>query len=113
MPHLTPRAPRATRAARTGLLATTATLLPLAARAEDALDTGDTAWILTSTALVLFMTVPALALFYGGLVRTKNVLSLLMQCLVLTAVMSLLWLMCRYSLAFAEGNAYSGALSKF
>ena len=64
------------------------------------IDSGDTAWILVSTALVLFMAVPALALFYGGLVRTKNVLSLLMQCLVLTALMSIIWTVCGYSLAF-------------
>jgi Amt family ammonium transporter len=57
----------------------------------DELDTGDTAWVLISTALVLFMTVPGLALFYGGLVRTKNVLSVLMQCFALTAVISIPW----------------------
>lgn len=67
-----------------------------------ALDSGDTAWILISTGLVLFMTIPALALFYGGLVRTKNVLSVLMQCLVLTALMSVVWVVCGYSLAFDE-----------
>ncbi|MCA9214780.1 MAG: ammonium transporter [Planctomycetales bacterium] len=70
------------------------------AQEEPALDSGDTAWILTSTALVLFMTIPALALFYGGLVRTKNVLSVLMQCLVLTAVLSIVWVVIGYSLAF-------------
>jgi Amt family ammonium transporter len=90
-----------------------AAAVPAAAHAEDTLDTGDTAWILTSTALVLFMTIPALALFYGGLVRTKNVLSLLMQCLVLTALMSILWLGGGYSLAFGEGNQYIGDMSKF
>jgi len=68
--------------------------------AEPAIDSGDTAWILTSTALVLFMTIPALALFYGGLVRTKNVLSILMQCLILTALLSIIWVVCGYSLAF-------------
>jgi Amt family ammonium transporter len=88
-----------------------ALLLPTAAGAEDVLDTGDTAWILTSTALVLFMTIPALALFYGGLVRTRNVLSLLIQCLALTALMSLLWLAGVYSLAFAEGNAFFGSFT--
>ncbi len=56
---------------------------------------GDTAWVLTSTALVLFMTIPGLALFYGGLVRTKNVLSVLMQCFAITCVVSLLWLVAR------------------
>jgi len=64
------------------------------------LDSGDTAWMLTSTALVLFMTIPGLALFYGGLVRTKNVLSVLMQCFVITCVVSVLWLAGTYSLAF-------------
>ena len=54
-------------------------------------NSGDTAWMLTSTALVLFMTIPGLALFYGGLVRTKNVLSVLMQCFALTAIMTLVW----------------------
>jgi Amt family ammonium transporter len=94
-------------AAVAGLLAAS----PSAAWAADTLDTGDTAWILTSTALVLFMTIPALALFYGGLVRTRNVLSILMQCLILTAAMSLLWLMGGYSLAFAEGNAFFGSFT--
>ena len=65
------------------------------ARAEDTLDSGDTAWILVSTALVLFMTIPGLALFYGGLVRTKNVLSVLMQCMALTGVITVVWLALR------------------
>jgi Amt family ammonium transporter len=65
-----------------------------------ALDTGNTAWILASTALVLFMTLPGLALFYGGLVRTKNVLSVLMQCFAITALVTLLWLAFGYSVAF-------------
>lgn len=73
---------------------------------------GDTAWILTSTALVLFMTIPGLALFYGGLVRSKNVLSILMQCFVITSLMSILWLIAGYSLAFTEGNAFIGGLDK-
>ncbi len=73
---------------------------------------GDTAWVLTSTALVLFMTLPGLALFYGGLVRTKNVLSVLMQCFAITCVVSLLWLLLGYSLAFADGNGFIGDLSK-
>ena len=82
-------------------------------------DTGDTAWILTSTALVLFMTLPGLALFYGGLVQAKNVLSILMQCLVLACLMSLVWVAVGYSIAFADGNgaaegagAIWGGLSK-
>jgi len=73
---------------------------------------GDTAWVLTSTALVLFMTIPGLALFYGGLVRTKNVLSVLMQCFAITCVVSLLWLMFGYSLAFGDGNGFIGGFGK-
>ena len=74
-------------------------------------DTGDTAWILTSTALVLFMTLPGLSLFYGGLVRNKNVLSVLMQCFAITCAVSVLWLVAGYSLAFSDGgqlNAFIG-----
>jgi Amt family ammonium transporter len=73
----------------------------------------NTAWILTSTALVLFMTLPGLALFYGGLVRSKNVLSILMQCFAITAVVSILWMVAGYSLAFTDGggaNALIGGL---
>ena len=79
----------------------------------DGLDTGDTAWILTATALVLFMTIPGLRLFYGGLVRSKNVLSVLMQCFAITCAVSLVWLICGYSLAFSDGgsmNAWIGGL---
>lgn len=79
--------------------------------AADTLDTGDTAWIMTSTALVLFMTIPGLALFYGGLVRTKNVLSVLMQCFAITCVVSMLWLVGVYSMAFSEGNDFVGGTS--
>lgn len=81
-----------------------------AAYAEDSLSPGNTAWVLTSTALVLFMTLPGLSLFYGGLVRTKNVLSVLMQCFVITCIVSILWLVAGYSLAFSEGNAFIGGL---
>lgn len=87
-------------------------LMPVLAWAEG-LDTGDTAWILTSTALVLFMTLPGLALFYGGLVRAKNVLSVLMQCFVIACVVSILWVVYGYSLAFGDGgsmNAWIGGL---
>ncbi len=80
--------------------------------AEASLDTGSTAWILTSTALVLFMTLPGLALFYGGLVRSKNVLSVLMQCFAIAGLASILWLVAGYSLAFGEGNAWIGDFSK-
>jgi Amt family ammonium transporter len=74
----------------------------------DALSSGDTAWILTSTALVLFMTIPGLALFYGGLVRVKNVLSVLMQCLALTAAITIVWTVCGYSLAFDATGMSAG-----
>ncbi|MFM1891582.1 MAG: hypothetical protein RLZ44_659, partial [Pseudomonadota bacterium] len=84
-----------------------------AAQAEEAaLNSGDTAWILASTALVLFMTLPGLALFYGGLVRSKNVLSVLLQCFAIAGVASILWLVLGYSLAFGEGNAWIGDFSK-
>nr|VFJ43281.1 MAG: ammonium transporter [Candidatus Kentron sp. DK] len=89
------------------------TLLPGAVLAQEAtLDGANTAWILTATALVLFMTIPGLSLFYAGLVRTKNVLSVMMQCFAITCLMSLLWFAYGYSLAFGEGNAYIGDLSK-
>ena len=90
-------------------------LAPSLAMAEDVLDSGDTAWMLTATALVLFMTVPGLALFYAGMVRSKNVLSVLMQCFAITALMSILWTFWGYSLAFEDGgsaNAFIGGLSK-
>ena len=73
--------------------------------ASETLSSANTAWILTSTALVLFMTIPGLSLFYGGLVRVKNVLSVLMQCFAITCMVSVLWLIGAYSLAFSEGNA--------
>ena len=80
----------------------------------DALDSGDSAWILTSTALVLFMTIPGLALFYGGLVRANNVLSVLLQCFAITCMVTILWLVAGYSLAFGDtvGGAF-GSLSKY
>ena len=104
-------------------LATLPALLVLAgtALAQDAaaptptLDTGDTAWMLTSTALVLMMTIPGLALFYGGMVRKKNVLSTVMQSFAVTCLMSVLWMVVGYSLAFTDGgsmNAYIGGFSK-
>nr|VFJ54714.1 MAG: ammonium transporter [Candidatus Kentron sp. FW] len=88
-------------------------LLPGSVLAEEATLSGaNTAWILTATALVLFMTIPGLSLFYAGLVRTKNVLSVMMQCFAITCLMSLLWFVYGYSLAFGEGNAYIGDFSK-
>ncbi|MEO1939039.1 ammonium transporter [Candidatus Thioglobus sp.] len=93
-------------------LLTLLALMPMTVFAEG-LDSANTSWILTSTALVLFMTLPGLALFYGGLVRTKNILSVLMQCFAIAGIVSILWLVAGYSIAFAEGNAYFGDLSKF
>jgi len=87
-------------------------LAPSFAFAEDTLNGSNTAWILTSTALVLFMTLPGLALFYGGLVRSKNVLSVLMQCFAIAGVSSILWLVVGYSLAFTEGNNFIGDFSR-
>ncbi len=72
----------------------------------------DTAWVLTSTALVLFMTLPGLSLFYAGLVRAPNVLSVLMHCFAIACLVSVLWLVCGYSLAFGAGNPWIGDLSK-
>lgn len=83
----------------------------LAQGAEVAVNQANTAWILTATALVLFMTIPGLSLFYAGLVRRKNVLSVLMHCFMIMAVMSVLWLVCGYSLAFGEANPYWGGLA--
>jgi Amt family ammonium transporter len=95
------------------------TLTPLLAVAEDAapkLDSGDTAWMITATALVLFMTVPGLSLFYGGLVRSKNVLSVLMQCFAITSMVTILWAIYGYSLAFTDGGglqAWVGGAEQF
>lgn len=83
-----------------------------AAEEEPKLDTGDTAWILVSTALVLLMTIPGLALFYGGMVRKKNVLSTMAHSFVAAAVVSIVWVALGYSLAFGEGNAFIGNLDK-
>ena len=73
---------------------------------------GNTAWILTSTALVLFMTLPGLALFYGGLVYSKNLISVLIQCFAVACLMSLAWFIAGYSIAFTETGEYFGNLSK-
>ena len=85
-----------------------ATLLcfaPSVFAADTPLNNGNTAWILTATALVLFMSLPGLALFYGGLARSKNVLSILVQCFAIAAMISLLWLIGFYSLAFTDGGS--------
>ncbi len=88
---------------------------PALAQDEPKLSAGDTAWMLTSTALVLMMTIPGLALFYGGMVRKKNVLATIMQSFAVCCLMSVLWMIVGYSLAFTDGgglNAYVGGLSK-
>lgn len=100
-----------------GLAAAAAlTLISGVARAEDAaapvLNSGDTAWMLMSSVLVLMMLVPGLALFYGGLVRKKNVLAVLMQSMFGAGLLSVLWVVVGYSLAFTEGNAFFGGFSK-
>jgi len=108
--------PRSGRRGASAALAGLAALLaPVAARAEDgapALSSGDTAWVLTASALVLLMTLPGLALFYGGLVRAKNVLNVFMQCFLSAGVAGLLWVLVGYSLAFGEGGAFVGDLSR-
>ena len=83
-----------------------------AAEPEAVLDTGDTAWILVSTALVLLMTIPGLALFYGGMVRKKNVLNTMAYSFVAAAVVSIVWVVVGYSLAFSQGNAVIGGFDK-
>jgi Amt family ammonium transporter len=93
-------------------------LASLPARAQEAspINTGDTAWMLTSTALVLLMTVPGLALFYGGMVRKKNVLATTMQSFAVTCLVTVVWMIVGYSLAFTDGgglNSYIGGLSRF
>src|SRR5205085_10057772 len=86
---------------------------PVAVAAEPAkLDDANTAWMIVATALVLFMTLPGLALFYAGLVRAKNVLSVLMQCFAITCVVTLAWVVVGYSVAFGDGNAWWGGLGK-
>jgi Amt family ammonium transporter len=92
------------------LLLITIGLFSISASAEG-LDTGDTAWMLTSTALVLFMTLPGLALFYAGLVRSKNVVSVLMQCFTIACIASIVWVVYGYSLAFRGDGAFVGDLS--
>ncbi len=94
------------------LLAPGAAWAQEAAAAPPAIDTGDTAWVLASTALVLLMTLPGLALFYGGLVRAKNVLNVLMQCFIAAGVVGVVWILVGYSIAFGPGNAFFGGLSK-
>jgi ammonium transporter, Amt family len=102
----------------TGILRYALALLPLLApalgHAQDetpTIDSGDTAWMLTATVLVLFMTIPGLALFYGGMVRSKNVLSVLMQCFAVTGLMTVLWTVYGYSLAFDTTGMVAGEIN--
>ena len=81
--------------------------------ADDGISGADTAWIMTATALVLFMTLPGLSLFYGGLVRSKNVLSVLMQCFAIACLMSILWMVVGYSLAFGDGGSMNAFIGGF
>ncbi len=89
------------------------TAVPSIALAADELSSGDTAWIITACALVLFMTIPGLSLFYAGMARAKNALSIMMQCLTITGIATILWVICVYSIAFGDGgsaNAFWGGL---
>jgi len=97
----------------TGIIAALAgTLMAVPAFAQDpAIDTGNTAWMMASTALVLLMTIPGLALFYGGMVRKMNVLAIVMQSFAICCLITLLWMVAGYSIAFSEGTAYFGGLS--
>ncbi len=81
---------------------------PSLAMAADELSAGDTAWMITATVLVLFMTIPGLSLFYAGMVRSKNVLSVMMQCFAITALMTIVWVLFAYSLAFGDGGSMNG-----
>ena len=100
----------------TGLtaLAAFAAFAPAALGADEPkIDTGDTAWMLTSTALVLMMTVPGLALFYAGMVRKKNVLATMMQAFAICCLVTLIWMVIGYSLAFGNGNSFVGGFGRF
>jgi ammonium transporter, Amt family len=108
------------RIAKSSLLGAAAILFasaaPALAEETPTISAGDTAWMLTSTALVLLMTIPGLALFYGGMVRKKNVLATIMQSFAITCLITVLWMIVGYSLAFTDGgstNAYIGGLSRF
>src|SRR3954451_5449911 len=106
---------------RLGALLLPALLLALPAFAQDAapaaaappaINAGDTAWMLTSTGLVLLMTIPGVALFYAGMVRKKNVLATMMQSFVICCIVTIVWMVAGYSLAFTNGNAYIGDFSR-
>jgi Amt family ammonium transporter len=99
-----------------GLMAALAAVMmpaiAFAAEQPAKLDSGDTAWMLTSTAIVLLMTIPGIALLYGGMVRKKNILNTLMQSFAICCLVSALWMVAGYSLAFAEGGSFVGGLGK-
>src|SRR5690606_21148236 len=86
-------------------------LVPSLCAAQDGLNSGDTAWMLTATALVLFMTIPGLSLFYAGMVRSKNVLSVMMQCFAITSLVSVLWMLIGYSLVFDTTGMEAGVVN--
>src|SRR5215469_4264977 len=94
------------------LAAVLAAAAPAWAADSAAIDSGNTAWVLVASALVLFMTLPGLGLFYGGLVRARNLLSVLMHCFAICSVVSVIWLLYGYSLAFGDGGALLGGLGK-
>ncbi|HVP28910.1 MAG TPA: ammonium transporter [Myxococcota bacterium] len=118
MPLVTPTASPLRRALRASAVVLPTLLLAATAFAEEAaatppaIDTGDTAWVIAASALVLMMTLPGLALFYGGLVRAKNVLNILVQCFACAAVVGVLWILVGYSLAFNGGNSFIGDFAK-
>jgi Amt family ammonium transporter len=105
-------APDASAAAAAAAAAPAAPTAPFSVDSSK-INSGDTAWMLTSTALVLFMTIPGLALFYGGMVRKKNVLATVMQSFAITCAVTVIWTVIGYSLAFTPGNAFIGGFSRF
>ncbi|MDP1896320.1 MAG: ammonia channel protein, partial [Sulfurimicrobium sp.] len=111
-PAVTAPASEAAPAAPAAEAVTPAAVPEVAPVPEAKLDSGNTAWMLTATALVLFMTIPGLALFYGGMVRKKNVLSIMMQSFAIAALMSVIWMVAGYSLAFTPGSGFIGGLDK-
>src|SRR5215469_14017468 len=94
------------------LVAVLAVSAPAWAADSAVIDTGDTAWVLIASALVLFMTLPGLGLFYGGLVRARNLLSVLMHCFVITCIVSILWILLGYSLAFTGTGPLLGSMAR-
>ncbi len=113
VPAAIPTATRRPRIGRAALAFLALLMAPLSARAEDGvIDSGDTAWMLVSTALVILMTVPGLVLFYGGLVRKKNVLATFVQCFATCALASVVWMIAGYSLSFREGIGFIGGFDR-